>query len=231
MVEPKLELAQHEIPPKGRRERDEAPFLFEAACFGTTRTFVGRSISEDQTNILFFCLPDEPERGHFVCAGGSAETAQPEFTWSSGSTTSLLTKGIKAQKWGRYFVLNEAFEPANGNDGVYTLFLCSTGRGMLTCINHSSARFRWSSPCVDEVWQTPPFELLRRVIESKDASGEVNFAFRWAKCLIRPRNVSLWSIHCDEVPTKSGSIYVDCVLRLLLLGMKRNHMKLRSDLK
>ncbi len=183
MDKPILELAPHELPPEGRRDLDGEPFFFEVTIWDISRTFVGRSINYlGAHNILFYELVDEPQRGHFICPAEDKDAAGPGWQLFGKDGLDTLIERIGMQRWGRYFVLNEAFELASGNDAAYTLFLCSTGYGTLQKpLNYSLASFRWSAPCARKIWETPTSELLKRFIDSQDDSDEVNFAFSWVE--------------------------------------------------
>ena len=185
MPEPILHLAPHENPLHRRTNMDSEAVFFEANCFGRVREFVGQSINEDgYGNILFFQLRDEPQRGNFVYSGVTEDSAQPYKDFgrtSPARTISHLKESIESNYWGRYFVLDKSLNLADSNNGCNTLFLNWNGLAMFHEDEGSFARFRWSEPCLEEMWNSPATELLERVVEqSRDDSSETHFAFWWA---------------------------------------------------
>ncbi|RYX86524.1 hypothetical protein EON83_02310 [bacterium] len=183
MVEPILELAPHELPPGGDRGMDGKAFFLEASLFNEKRTFIGRSFRDDPyESILCFSVPDEPQRGHFVCAQAiyKGDWVYPKLTHSPDDEYQALAKCIEDELWGRYFVLDANLELTSEVNAVFVLYLCADGRAAVRSPRRGFACFKWSEPCGPQMWETSYQTLLSQIISDIATSDTVGFAFRWA---------------------------------------------------
>ena len=75
MTKPHLHLAPHELEPDRLVNCDEPAFNFRGMWFGRERDFIGQVVGQAKTEMIFFALADEPERGNFVSAPKSISNA------------------------------------------------------------------------------------------------------------------------------------------------------------
>lgn len=182
-IEPKLQLAPHENPLRRRADLDGDAVFFEAHCFGQLRQFIGQSINEDgYGNSFFFQLRDEPERGTFVYScNENAAQFYIASSWAAIEAVEEFKECVESNWWGRYLVLDSSLNLADSTNGCNTLFLNWNGLGMFHQDGGSFARFRWSEPCLEELWNLSASELLSRfTVRVQEPQSEPQFALWWA---------------------------------------------------